>query len=45
LKATIFRTDSAWKQGAGEVAQKMYTQVSKCKNERIKGEKKKNHTT
>jgi hypothetical protein len=31
-------TDSAWK-GWGEVAQTMYTHVSKCKNDKIKGKK------
>jgi hypothetical protein len=39
-------TGSAWKQGGeersrGEVAQTMYIHVSKCKNDKIKGEKKK----
>jgi hypothetical protein len=28
--------------GGGEVAQTMYTYVSKCKNDKIKGEKKQN---
>jgi hypothetical protein len=35
-------TVSAWKlRGQGEVAQAMYTYVSKCKNDKIKGENKK----
>jgi hypothetical protein len=34
------RTDSAWK-GYGGVAQTMYTHISKCKNDKIKGERKK----
>jgi hypothetical protein len=36
------RTDSACKRGGdgGEVAQTMYTHVRKCKNYKIKGEKK-----
>jgi hypothetical protein len=39
-------TGSAWKGGLemcgmrGEVAQTMYTHVSKCKNDKIKGERK-----
>jgi hypothetical protein len=34
-------TGSAWKRGLGgrEVAQTMYTHVSKCKNNKIRGEK------
>jgi hypothetical protein len=39
------RTGSSWKQGVGrwgggEVAQTMYAHVSKCKHDKIKGEKK-----
>jgi hypothetical protein len=36
-------TGFAWKWGwrVGEVAQTVYTHVSKCKNDRIKGERKK----
>jgi hypothetical protein len=34
-------TGSAWKWGVGGVAQRMYTHVSKCKNDKIKGERKK----
>jgi hypothetical protein len=30
------RTGSAWKQWGGEVAQTVYTHVSKCKNDKIK---------
>jgi hypothetical protein len=33
-------TGSAW-QSVGRVAQTMYTHVSKCKNDKIKGEEKK----
>jgi hypothetical protein len=36
------RTDLAWKRGGGgvlEVAQTVYTHVSKCKNDKIKGKK------
>jgi hypothetical protein len=41
------RTGSAWKQGLGvvegwgEVARTMYTHVSKCRNDKIKGEREK----
>jgi hypothetical protein len=31
------------KRGGGEAAQTIYTHVSKCKNDKIKGEKKKVH--
>jgi hypothetical protein len=33
------RTGSAQKQACGEVAQSMYTHVSKCKNNKIEGDK------
>jgi hypothetical protein len=36
------RTGSAWKGVRGEVAQIMYTYVSKCKNDKIKLKKKVN---